>query len=80
VASSSTVFWWRKALSSSDHLTGSRVSRYLYFADPQESDKVSFLKSRLGAVRSLKLALVVDEAEEDIFSYASFPVEHWPKI
>jgi hypothetical protein len=56
------------------------VSRYLYFADPQESDKVSFLKSRLGAVRSLKLALVVDEAEEDIFSYASFPVEHWPKI
>jgi hypothetical protein len=56
------------------------VSRYLYFADPQESDKVSFLRSRLGAVRSLKLAPVVDEAEEDIFSYASFPVEHWPKI
>jgi hypothetical protein len=41
---------------------------------------VSFLRSRLGAVRSLKLARVVDEAEEDIFSYASFPVEHWPKI
>ena len=41
---------------------------------------VSFLRSRLGAVRSLKLARVVDETEEDIFSYASFPVEHWPKI
>jgi hypothetical protein len=39
---------------------------------------VSFLRSRLGAVRSLKLARVVDE--EDILSYASIPVEHWQKI
>ena len=39
---------------------------------------VSFLRSRLGAVRSLKLARVVDE--EDILSYASFPVERWQKI
>ncbi len=41
---------------------------------------VSFLRSRLEAVRSLKLARVVDEAEENILSYASFPVEHWQKI
>jgi putative transposase len=31
-------------------------------------------------VRFPKLAELMDEAEEDVLSYASFPVEHWQKV
>jgi hypothetical protein len=48
-AAKSTVFRWRKALASSDHLTGSRVSRYLNFAEQRRESYngiVSEVKTR----------------------------------
>ncbi len=44
------VFRWRKALASSDHLTGSRVSRYLNFAEQRRESYngiISEVKDRI---------------------------------
>jgi putative transposase len=84
VAERCRVHFMRNALSlvskAAQQMVGATIRTV--FAQPDaESARQQWRRVADGfRVRFPKLAELMDEAEEDVLSYASFPVEHWQKI